>query len=1731
MGLPSWVYGSDAESEWEDKGIFLRNRRTGEVRPKGIAGGLPGLGKVEAPGPVESYLDTVKETYRGVPARIKEGLAGIPELPAHAVNFLIPSSPQGRLQADPSDVYGNDGFVRDTRESVRAGYGEAQEKLSEAARGLPPVLAASAESASELAAAIGDPTNLAGAGVGAKLAREGGELAVRAAARGIAEETPKKISSLAARVLPGEDISERFASFLRGKGVEDPDLYYDLSDAARKALDKEFLAVDAGPQGSSWGRFLDQQGLRPDDYAALPGVERARLEGEFRQLLPKTRQAAPGATISSSPEALPVSALDRATESVAAPSGLPLRAVGDLNPDEALHRLAKDVPSGLIGPEDLPFELRDLPLTRWHLPKQRAEAIPGVEFYTVGDTTHYTRSAGAGGNLLKMETFTPRNPLVVNGGASGAAKAMGLAEKTADFDQAERALFDYATARGHDSVVTFHPGDKDLQVIKLPGAEPGMPRRSPYLEAYADAMGPGWRKYLTPEEAAKAEEHGRQSISKPKFFGSGSYAAGGPQEIASAGRRLVEWKLTQGVLAEHGIEFPERFASFAERKAFVAEALAKIPDDGTPASIIARGRLREKLGIDGIVPADPAPRVSRPKINPEAGFIRLGPGGAETPPDPVLAGFHSEVFGREATATVGEKLEALGGRLQKEMVEAYTPLLKMAKRFGPVAEDEIEVAIQRTRSASHTQMNPVLRFTEEYDPLANGGRGDWIKTGKPLTEEVTAKLSGSERIEFESILAAGSQLEFAGRKVAADAQAAAFQASRTAERNMLRLLGQEQRRELRGLSHEARALRAEELRAARTEARATGQLDVLERLRRQALREGVEVPGGGMARREARAWASGVEGEGAAAAARDTESALRRGIGDLSRDELRRYRERLAVARPPDLPDMRLDIDPVRTAQARDVMRHAEGSGLLKKYDELLGSASVDRSTPGTGYRGWADRAWLRPAVGAGFITEGDRVAILGKNQMYSLFQQVDTLARAKGVDMAAGEVPNAPRFLKNAPPSVIHGVRKSPLETRMAGLQEGRQIAPVLEASAIQAARFQRLVDRQLVKNKLADLVEQTPDLAPEIVKTADPMAPGSFVAFRGGEKVYLQAPPDLLENLDRLTAQQSAFILETAQRATGVLRVAATTYSPGFPALSNLPRDIQRSWITSQHGMLPGEPLYTLGKEIVHRLFNKFEPSAMWREFDEGVAAYSSFVKADSEGINRAMQEAAQATTGSPSARRIVELVNPITYLREMAQFKEAATRVTEKSLARRGGRSWFRGQANPAHVDPATGEVLARTRTESDLDAAKVSLNFMTGGSFTRETNRYLGFSNAQALDGADFFRQVTGPRRLTVIAKATAGITLPALYEVWHYRNDPEYRNLPWWDRSMFWHLGKMGDDIPQGSEVMADGYIRTPTGEIRPPRTFWDGSWRRVLRPPGLFNLVFGILPSLAFEASLDSNPKAAEEAVAGLVEQTPMQYFLDYDEPSGDINANLFPLVPDALRPPLEAGVNRKGFPFGQAVDPRGTEEADPALRWNEQTPLWARSLSERSAPGAYHGSVSPNRLQRVVEGYTAGAGKAAGGLVDRALAGRQDPNEDPYADTQDPLTPRDVPFLRAIMGAPAQGPGSAPVKEFWARYDTARQSSDVLKGWEAAGRVDQARKALEAHPELRYKSDLESTAGRLREMGKQRNEILAAPFHVLGPEQKRAYRELVDQGMTQAAGQLLLYIQQQELARQQGSP
>lgn len=259
-----------------------------------LVSALPGAGGL-APGTAAALADVAGETARGIPARIKEGLAAMPELPTLGINFLIPSSPQGRLQADPSDIYGErGGLVRETRESVREGRAAAAERIAEAGVGLPPGVSAWADTTSEAGAAALDPTNWLGVGGAAKVARAGERGLAGAGARvvdDLAEYTAEELAALAARErglvrLGPEDIARTMPAepppVRLGSGIPDAEIEQRLGMRASPEDAEELrrLSLEIGEDWPKPGNIITPPGTIPDSPWSRFDDELARMAPE-----------------------------------------------------------------------------------------------------------------------------------------------------------------------------------------------------------------------------------------------------------------------------------------------------------------------------------------------------------------------------------------------------------------------------------------------------------------------------------------------------------------------------------------------------------------------------------------------------------------------------------------------------------------------------------------------------------------------------------------------------------------------------------------------------------------------------------------------------------------------------------------------------------------------------------------------------------------------------------------------------------------------------------------------------------------------------------------------------------------------------------------------------------------------------------------------------------------------------------------------------------------------------------------------------------------------------------------------------------------------------------------------------------------------------------------------------------------------------------------------------------
>lgn len=209
-------------SEWQATASPLIQKRqrpdgTWEHRRTPEAGRAPAVTAAPpAPGVVESYLDTVAEGVKGLPARWREQelrLVDLAQKPfaaiATAAKYAAPPTSPGQALSwvgphseKAAPIESVLGETYDTaRQATRQQHEAAQERLAEAARGLPAPMAALAEADAELGAMVTEPTNFLVGGVPGKraLAAAAERRALASAPELTAEYTAEELADLAAR--------------------------------------------------------------------------------------------------------------------------------------------------------------------------------------------------------------------------------------------------------------------------------------------------------------------------------------------------------------------------------------------------------------------------------------------------------------------------------------------------------------------------------------------------------------------------------------------------------------------------------------------------------------------------------------------------------------------------------------------------------------------------------------------------------------------------------------------------------------------------------------------------------------------------------------------------------------------------------------------------------------------------------------------------------------------------------------------------------------------------------------------------------------------------------------------------------------------------------------------------------------------------------------------------------------------------------------------------------------------------------------------------------------------------------------------------------------------------------------------------------------------------------------------------------------------------------------------
>lgn len=770
------------------------------------------------------------------------------------------------------------------------------------------------------------------------------------------------------------------------------------------------------------------------------------------------------------------------------------------------------------------------------------------------------------------------------------------------------------------------------------------------------------------------------------------------------------------------------------------------------------------------------------------------------------------------------------------------------------------------------------------------------------------------------------------------------------------------------------------------------------------------------------------------------------------------------LAPPP--PDASLSIHPDGTNLAQQMLTDLEkryGTEQVPGPDGKVQTKIKGLDDVADKVRDWSIRSFLIPLKEAGRLSDqeftyqqkpdgtfdygGD---IVGKNRQYAPFYRlVDRL----GED-----------------PEILSGTTKvNPIKSISGGLSPERPIDRPLNSFVQQAQRVTLWIERQRVRNVFADAVDAEPALQAEIVKLAPPApgeAPrprgGTFPVWRDGQRFEYAAPADVNLAFERLTPAQASHVAKIASVAARTLRAGATI-TLEFP-FRNLGRDIQDSAVYGPGGAIPWNPLVDSFAGLLESARNG-KWAQEWRANGGSLSGATSVARPALEAtVQSASRGRATSVPGLIRQRFQAEswagkiafpVMAPMEFL---AEHLEAGTKIGVYKRGRLSGSS------------PLDAAVLSRDSSSPDFGRA---------GTFGQKWNQVEAFSNAELQDLYRFGRAMRR-RPVATTVKAMTYLTIPAIANWAKNKDDPEYQNLPDWEKTAFYHPMKLD-----------------------------HGRWVRIPRPLGILNLAFSYGPQKFLEGMSGKDPEAANRFANGFIQQTPLHYL-----PWTPISGGSLDILPSALQPAVEAAAGEGGYSsFKQGpIVPQGLQGELPEDRFNDYTSGPARAIG-----GAL--GVAPLKVDSLIQGYGAYWGRTGAQAVGAAarMAGVQ-PDNASFAgrlaaggSPELPLQAQDVPGVRGFVSSSAIGFASDPVTRFYKLSTEASQAKQSMDAAVKAGDGQRFQAIVREHPEIALEDLLSDNRQELKELRDLRREIMGAPG--LDPKTRLDQLLSIDQAATQLSG------------------
>lgn len=455
-----------------------------------------------------------------------------------------------------------------------------------------------------------------------------------------------------------------------------------------------------------------------------------------------------------------------------------------------------------------------------------------------------------------------------------------------------------------------------------------------------------------------------------------------------------------------------------------------------------------------------------------------------------------------------------------------------------------------------------------------------------------------------------------------------------------------------------------------------------------------------------------------------------------------------------------------------------------------------------------------------------------------------------------------------------------------------------------------------------------------------------------------YKVTNPNLWEGLQAMNTAQMGTFTKLAAGFASVLRAGATL---SFEFMARNP--IKDSIYATVAG---GAPIHNFIGGFAHA----FKQDEVYKKWLAAGGGRATMLAMDRESISKAVRHAAGITSQTGMGKLWNVVKSPVEALQILSDFMESGSRLGVYD------RKYKEYLANGMNPEKAT--------RRAALDSRNVTVDFSVHGSRTQTLRMITAFWNAQ-IQGYDNLRRAFQSDPVGASQRALMMITVPSTLLYLANRHDPEYFDLPSWERDMFWHV-----KIPEGMPWAGDKWVRLPK--------------------PFDLGVVFGSSVERYMQFVDQNDPKQLDAMMGDHLTKT-----------FGD----LMP-IPTVARPLIENAIN-KSFLRNRPIESRALADVDPAYRIQPGTSELAQKLGEWLGE-------SPVKIDNLFGGYSGGLGRLGVDIIDAGIAASE--GRAPIPQRAGGFDPRDIPGLRGLF---SQYPRhSDSVDRFYEMADEVRQAEQT---------------------------------------------------------------------------------------------